>query len=534
MARRSDMLAIEFDGTRLLGARMSVASGKVVVRELIESPAPEGLDRADAAAIGAWLGRVAAEKGLSLRRVVFVVGREEIILKRMNIPGGAGLNQTELAGLVRLSLSRQMTVAIDGAGIDFIRLDTAGEESGAATVVAAALPADRLAWYRAVAGAAGARVGGIQLAISGISAIARGIAARHDGPALCITLSRSKAEFLVLESGQIATARAVEIGAPHDDGGLEQYAARVVVEARRTWMGWTSGREGSVPESLLLFGDADLAERVRARSADASLASQVRVASLPPGVLIEPDTKQPADVATGAFQAIIGVGFCRAESHNAFDFAVVKKGPDPKARLRQLTLAGAFSLILLLGGAWVLAQMRLAEYRESRDTARAAMNRAGTQYADLLVQEVRAESVERWAAAGMDWLGHLTWLSDQMPDPKDGQLDEVSAIMSADVEFVPRDRSVAGALWTTRQQAVFSLSGRVIRREIALDLRGRLVRGDLYKVVNQSADTEDRFSFDLVTSRTTPSDSAPSAPATKPDARPALNGSVTAPGGRGT
>jgi hypothetical protein len=251
-------------------------------------------------------------------------------------------------------------------------------------------------------------------------------------------------------------------------------------------------------------------------------------------VLVEPDAGPSADDTLGAFHAIIGVGVCRAESLSVFDFATVKKGPDPRARRRQLALAGAFSLIMLLGGAWVTAQVRLAEFRQSRDAARTAMNRAGTQYADLLVQEVRAESVERWAAAGMDWLSHLTWLSDQMPDPKDAQLDEVSAIMSADVEFVPRDRSVAGAQWNTRQQAVFSLSGRVIRRDIALDLRGRLVRGDLYKVVNQSADTEDRFSFDLVTSRRTPSDPPPPANVAKPEAAPAANETRAAPGGRGT
>lgn len=535
MGRAADMLTVGLDGDTLLLCRMVVAAEKVSVTRMIQAPAPEGLDRSDAAGVGAWLGRVATEAKLSLRRVTFVAGREEVVLKRMSVPGGAGLNPSELTGLVRLSLSRQMTMAIEGAGIDHVKV---GSESrpggdGAVTVVAAALPADRLAWYKAVAGAAGARIGGIELAISGVCAVSRHAALRHDGPSMAVAIGHGAVEFVLLEDGQVSTARAVEMPAPTSEPEFEQFAARVVVEARRTWMGWAGGRDALTLESVLLLGHRQICERVRARCMDASIASAVRTCELPSMVTVEADAASQDTSGAGEFLPLIGIGIAHAENLDRFDFVRIKRAPDPRARRRQLALAGAFGLIMAVGGAWVVAQMRLNELREARDSARQAMNKAGSQYAEMLMQEVRADSVEHWANAGMDWLGHLKWLSDQMPEPKDGLLDEVAASMSADVQFTPRDRSIAGGQWVTRQEAVFSLSGKVVRREIALDLRGRLVRGDLYKVVNQSADTEDRFSLDLVTSRRSPSDPAPAAPAAKPTASPGTD-SRPASGGRGT
>jgi hypothetical protein len=127
-----------------------------------------------------------------------------------------------------------------------------------------------------------------------------------------------------------------------------------------------------------------------------------------------------------------------------------------------------------------------------------------------LVQEARANSIEQWSSAGFDWLSHLRWLSDQLPEPSSGLLDEIKASMSADVQVTLRDRTTSNATWTTQQRAVFSIAGQVVRRDVALELRGRLVNGDVYSVLNQSADTADRFGFELVTARRSPFDAIPS------------------------
>ena len=516
MSRRTHATLLGLDGATLLGADIATSAGAVEVRRLISAELPATLDRADAAAVGAWIGREIAERGLSASRVTFVARRDEIVLKRLSVPGGATLNTSELTGLVRLAMSRQMSVAIDGAGVDHIRVDTRGEQEGAvpsgqAAVLAAAMPADRMAWYRAAAGAAGAKIGGIELGIGGLASLVRDVAERRGGAVLAIWIGLAAIELAVLVDGQPATGRAVDVRRPREGEDPEAFAGRVVVEARRTWMGWSAGQESATLEAVAILGDDEISKRVAARCQDASLASAVETVSLPRSVTFKGET--PRDLTP--FLPLIGVGVRWAEGIDGFDFTRTRRGPDPKARRRQLALASIFGVIVVAGGFGVLSQQRLGVLKRDRDAARARMMKLGEQYADHLVVEARATAIEQWSSAGVDWLGHLRWLSEQMPDPKDGLVDEVTGSVSADVRFTPRDRNLPGGQWATSQQAVISLSGKVVRREVALDLRGRLVRGDVYRVINQTADTEDRFSFELNTSRRSPLDPAPPGAALK-------------------
>ncbi len=505
MARRAQGITLGIDGATLLAADIAVAGGRVEIRRLVSAPLPEGVDRADAAAVGAWIARTLSENGMSARRVTFVARRDEVVLKRLSVPGGAALSTSELTGLVRLAMSRQMTMAIEGAGVDHVVVDGAGDGQGQATVLAAAMPADRMAWYRAVAGAAGAKINGIELGIGGVLPLVRDLAERRGGAVLAIWIGLASVEFVVLEDGQAVTGRAVDVRRPDANEDPEPFAARVVVEARRTWMGWNAGRDSAGLEAVAIVGTDPVAERVAARCQDSALASAVEVVGLPATVSFKGE--RPA--ALGAFLPMIGVGVRWAEGIDGFDFTRTRRGPDPKARRRQLVLAAMLGLIVVCGACGVAWHQRLGELRVARDGARSRMQKLGEQYADLLVVEARANAIEHWASAGVDWLSHLRWLSEQMPDPKDGLVDEVSGSVSADVRFTPRDRNLPGGQWSTNQQAVFSLSGRVVRRDVALDLRGRLVRGDVYRVINQTADTEDRFSFELNTARRSPFDPAP-------------------------
>lgn len=507
MGRRAHGIMLGIDGATLLVADIAHAAGRVEIRRLLSAPLPQSVDRSDAAAVGDWIARTLSENGISARRVTFVARRDEVVLKRLTVPGGSALSASELTGLVRLAMSRQMTMAIEGAGVDHVLLDGAGDSQGQATVLAAAMPADRMAWYRAVGGAAGAKIGAIELGIGGVLPLVRDIAERRGGAVLAIWMGLASVEFVVLENGQVVTGRAVDVRRPEGDEDPEPFAAKIVVEARRTWMGWNAGRDAAGLEAVAIVGTDALAERVGARCQDAALASAVEVVGLPATVAF----KGERPTAISPFLPMIGVGVRWAEGIDGFDLTRTRRGPDARARRRQLALAGVLGLILVCGVFGVLSHKRLGELRASRDGARSRMQKLGEQYAELCVLEARASAIEQWSSAGVDWLSHLRWLSEQMPDPKDGLVDEVSGSVSAEVRFTPRDGNLPGGQWSTSQQAVFSLSGRVVRRDVALDLRGRLVRGDVYRVINQTADTEDRFSFELNTPRRSPFDPAPAA-----------------------
>lgn len=515
MASRSHMTALGLDGDRLLAVRMLVGAGRVRVKRALAVRRPEDVPGTDATKVGEWAAGVLKENGLAGGRVVLAARRDEVVLKRIGVPRAAGLHQGELAGLVRLAMSRQMTLAVEGAGIDFVPLSGHGGDAEM-PVIAAAMPGDRVAWHKRFAGSAGVKATGLELAVGGVAALVAEMSIRRGGPVLGISLGHGAVEFALVEGGVLTFARSVEAPRPGEGDDIEAYAARVVVETRRTWMGSRAGQDAGGLELISVLGSDALAERVRARCADASLASGTEVAGLPGAVEVEPEVR--AD-ELGPLLPLIGLGVRAAAGMDGFDFLRVRKTRDPKAKRRELVLASMFLAIIAAGALWVAADRALAGLRGQRDAARSQAQKLSGQYADLLIREARASSVEHWTRARVDWLGHMRWLSDQMPDPKLGLLDDVSASMSADVAVAPRDRTPAGAQWTTRQEAVFSLSGKVSRRDVALDLRGRLVRGDVYRVINQTADTEDKFSFDLITSRRSPEEQPP-APAAPAQAKP--------------
>jgi hypothetical protein len=504
MAGGSTITAIEFGSDRMHAAQLSIGQGKVEVQRTVIASRPSDLTTAEA--IGVWASKVLRDGGIKAKSIVFVARRDEVVLKRLAVPAGAGLQPQELAGLVRLAISRQVTLAMDGAGIDYVPLREVGATEEL-PVIAAAMPADRVGWYKGVGAAMGVKKLSIDLSSFGIAALIADVAARRGGSALAIAIQEGSAELVAIEDGQIVLSRSVDAVAPVAEEEREGYAARLAVEARRTWMGVRAGQDAGSLEIVGVLGADALAELVRARCADSAVASASEVIRTPAAVEWSESTT-PEQMR--ALMPLVGVGLRRALQLEGVDFLMPRKGKDRGARKRELVLATVFMLIIGLGGLWVVAQQRLGELRESRALAMDRAQKLSTQYAELLVQEARANSIEQWSSAGFDWLSHLRWLSDQMPEPSSGLLDEIKASMSADVQVTLRDRTTSNATWTTQQRAVFSIAGQVVRRDVALELRGRLVNGDVYSVLNQSADTADRFGFELVTARRSPFDAIPS------------------------
>ena len=110
--------------------------------------------------------------------------RGEVVLKRLRLPKTTGAGDAELAGMVRLQMARQLTMAIEGTAIDYVTIESgargvAGEapttapgSAGTLDVLAAALPADRMQWYVAMAEAAGCSIERVGLRASGAAATA--------------------------------------------------------------------------------------------------------------------------------------------------------------------------------------------------------------------------------------------------------------------------------------------------------------------------------------------------------------------------
>ena len=280
-------------------------------------------------------------------------------------------------------------------------------------------------------------------------------------------------------------------------------------------MSYRVSDESAVVDALIVAGDGALAREVADRCGEAlempgKLAEPGRAVEMPKGI---PELERLAAVP------LVGLLLESALERPALDFAKPRRGADPNAARRQRVLAAALGLIVMVGGAWVYASAQLGALDRSLKEAQARAGELRSEYNAYVREAARLEHLKQWTGAGIDWISHTRWLTDQMPDPRQAQLDQLSGRLKADVVFTPRSGGVYDHDgWRLAQTASFSLAGKVKRRELADDFRDRLVNSQVFRVENKGPDVPDRFALELSTKLASPEESGrapPSSPAPK-------------------
>lgn len=510
MARFDDVIVIELDGGRLSAIEASASADRVNVRRWLTANRPDDIAPDDASAIGRWIGDELKRAAIPRQHAVLAISRGDVVLKRLPFPRSAASNPAALVGMVRLAMSRLLTLSPDSAEIDFApyaeTIGPGGE--GEVEVFAGAMPSERVRWWRAVAAGAGTRVRRIGLRCFGLAAMAGPASARRVGPVLGVSIGRGSSEVVVLHEGRLAFARAIDIVCPEPENAatptsdLDEFVQRLGVETRRTWMGFRVAHATPEVEAVLVFGAGELARRVAERcGADLGVPGQL----FPLGSSVT----FPAEVSERhrtALAPLIGLAQAESAGTPALDFAAPREAPDLHARKRQLALAGVLALILAGGSAFLLGQQRLAGLRKDLDTARARETELRGQRERLLLTLARAKHLASWTEARVDWVAHLDQLALALPDPREGVLDEVRGSMAAEARFVPTQRQSVfpDGRWTSDQRAVFALEGHVGKRQTAQALRAGLLATGLYSVESRGPELPDRFSLELITAHRQP------------------------------
>lgn len=525
------MTVIDLDHERLSFVSGLVAPGRVRVEAWGSLARPSGVDAADGAALGSWVGEQLRSRGISsgisAGRVVVCVPRGNVVMKRLSFPGLGSHEDPDLVEMVRLQMTRQMPMRVEGTAIDFVPLRRPaaegergsegdggsgdGEAEGAGvSVLACALPGDRVAWCMGVARAAGLRLSELTLRASGAATLmaqaGEGIAA----PVMGISIGWSSVEFLVVRDGEIVFVRSADVSLSGEEDAAA-YAQRVGVEAKRTWMAYRVSSGSEEPAGVSVVGGGEVAQAVaeecgRALDLPASAIEVPGVVEFAP----EGESSRMPDAAEATAQApLVGLMVARGSDRAVFDFAHPRRAPDRSAALRRRVLLGMLGAIVVVGGGVVLAHLEVSRARaEVRRAEREAREWWG-RLAEHQRVDARLRHLERWLDADVDWLGHWTRISQSMPAPPEARLDSLrGSLGEPEVRFQPAGsgsaRTYAGSKWDLRLEASFTVSGWLSSRSVGNQFRERLVADPTYRVRSKGTDTESRFDMDLFTDQRAP------------------------------
>jgi hypothetical protein len=192
------------------------------------------------------------------------------------------------------------------------------------------------------------------------------------------------------------------------------------------------------------------------------------------------------------------------------DFLNPRKAPDFAAVRRQRVLLGSLAAILVLGGGYTAMQVSLAGKERRLDALKESWASQSDEYSKYVLVKARMEHLNRWRENHVDWAAHLRMLNEQLPDPRQAQLDELAGRSLDVVEYSrPGGRSeYTESGWGSRLQATFTLAGRMRERAVADTLRSRIAEDSRYRLESKGPDLPERFDWRLVTTKSTPDDPA--------------------------
>ena len=478
MSRPTTWTIIELDGPHLSAVRVVVRAGAARVKAAVHAVTPGG---EDATAQPAWGAAVLRDAGFSSGRGVLVVPRAAVVFKVLQSPA-EGLADEERLAMVALQLGRQLTFPESDAAVDSVML-------GGGRVVAAAAARVELNAARALVQGAGVRVMGTDLRSAGIAAMCG-----EQGDSAAIAPGHRTTEIVIGRDGLPLYARSIDAEAAMGDPeghGPDRVAARAAVEFKRTLM--SARAAGVIPElkRVVVLGDDDLAERVRA-----ACELELGLSSEPEGPEMSwPDGLSPA--VRRALVPLVGVALRRASGLDGIDFVKPHRAPDRAARRRQLVLAAVFALVCAVGAGGMLGQMRLRLLDRRFEALTTQRDEKREELRAYYERHARVGHAEVWVSAGNDWIEESIWVTRMLPTSGAVTLEELSGKVSVETSFSKGPDAYPGR-WSVQERSTVRVSGRAESRDAALALRRDLLGAARFAVLTQGPDAGDRFTLDLV------------------------------------
>lgn len=467
-----DFLALEWDHDQISGLHAHVSGGRVRIRRAFVLPRPSVAVAGSGPLPIAWLQTQLAERGISGGDVLVSLPRDEVVVKRIDLPE---TSDDELPVIVRFQAAAKSSVPLDELSLDFIPLPRRSEIPGR-EVLMATVPQQTLNEIRLLCENAGLKLQKVGLTPADVAElVARSEPAASDdlaGASLVVSEHGNRLEISVLRRSHLLfshSARLPSDGA-HDPQSMIPEVSRSLVSLR-----------GAIPDVKIERAWTLLDPSTHGQMAEV-LKKRLSCEVNPIDAQAAVDWDRPIDpgVDPTLFSGPIGLLLSKADPRvPALDFLAPRQ-PPVKRDLRKRKLvtmgSGVAVLVALLAGNFWLKIRGLDSEIESLASTR-----------DGLAKEIKAGQplvksaalVEQWEKAGVPWLEQLSDLTVRMP-PTD-------RIYLKKLEFTPRVN-------TLPPRMKFEALAR--ERSDVLDLSDKLLESDeRYRVLipSHKSSTEDQY-----------------------------------------
>lgn len=412
-------------------------------RKLAVVPMPSGLDMAEPAAVGQFIGQSLKELGLEGFRVAMDVPRSRAVLKTLTLP--AIEDDLELPGMVRYQVEKELPFALDEAVIDFTvesrQAPTPGDAaSGSITVLVAAVRSNIVDHYIKIAAAAGVELQELGLRpyadLHCLRACIKGQESELQD-AVLVHLNADEAEINVLMDGSLAFSRSATMLVPHNEAG-EPTASPVeslVVEVVRTLQSVRATQRDAKLGHLWVAGDTGLEEplaealrqRLKSPCEKLSPVKSLMIRQAPPGA--------------NGYVTALGLAIGHTGSGMPLDFLHPKK-PQPivdvrKQRIRMGAIAVAAAVGLIVGVGMINLMVKNARLNEllavynPLDKEKQAVDKIGR----------KADAIEKWVAQDLKWLDHWANISANFPPAQDAYITSLRTLPNGTISLTVKARS---------------------------------------------------------------------------------------------
>ena len=423
-----DYLALEWDHDQISGLHAHVSGGRVRVRRAFVLPRPSIAVAGSGPLPIAWLKTQLAERGISGGEVLVALPRDEVVVKRVDLPE---TSDDELPVIVRFQAAAKSSVPLDELSLDFIPLPRRSEIPGR-EVLMATVPKQTLEEIRLLCENAGLKLQKVGLT----PAVVAELVARSEPPAsddlagasLVVSEHGNRLEISVLRRSHLLfshSARLPSEGGAHDPHTMIPEVSRSLVALR-----------GAIPDVKIerawtLLEPAShgpMAEALRKRLS-------CEVERIDPQAAVDWDGPIEPGIDPTLLTGPIGLLLAKADPRvPALDFLAPRQPPVKRdLRKRKLIMAGsgvAVLVALLAGNHWLKLRAFDAEIDEltMTRTDQAAQLKAG----EPVLKS--AGLIDQWEKSGTPWLDQLKDLTARMPS--------TDRVYLKNLELVPRTNSI--------------------------------------------------------------------------------------------